>query len=181
MLYDMRGPPPRALSCRHGVAAGPAATGSPGTADTTGPATLGPVALAAWPLPQRALAWAAELCPVVRLGGWQLQFGPAADRPAAGEVRGLQVAGLAPWSLAWVQVLQVADVVYQLDSSVDRRGRLLLAGDLLHGMARMQGQEALVIDVQGLGLVPGEASLRLGVLAEAGTRPVRAAVSLLMC
>ncbi len=121
---------------------------------------------------------AASACGTVPPGAWWLQFGP--DHGALDCVIGaLHLQAVQPQQLACVQLWHQGQVVYQLDSQADARGSPLPAGDLLHAMARMQGHADLVIDADGLGLVPASTALRLLLTGGADARPPQARVLLL--
>lgn len=164
MLQDFLGP-----SCwarRLDGASAPPVAGQPGS----------------WPLPlrrvQRAEAAASGAPPA---GAWWLQFGPdpSPDAAALTAIAGLRVLAVPPQGLACVQLWHQGQVVYQLDTTTDSRGNLLHAGDMLQGMASMQGHDALVIDARGLGLAPAATALHLLLTADAWVSPGQVQVTLL--
>ena len=107
-----------------------------------------------------------------------MQFGP--DHGAlACAIGALHLQAVQPQQLACVQLWHQGQVVYQLDSQADARGSPVPAGDLLHAMARMQGHADLVIDADGLGLVPTTTALRLLLTGGSDACPPQAQVVLL--
>lgn len=113
--------------------------------------------IAAGPLPGRA-PHSGRLC----------GFGPVAGLDAAQPVAAVCIGGVLPDALASVQVLSQGRIVYRLDSVSDARGLPLPAGALLLAMAQMQGCEAMVIDVSGLGLAAASAEVWLALSGDAG-------------
>jgi hypothetical protein len=132
-----------------------------------------------WHLPLHCVQRAASsACGTVPPSAWWLQFGP--DHVALARAIGaLQLQAVQPQQLACVQLWHQGQVVYQLDSRADVRGSPLPAGDLLHAMARMQGHADLVIDADGLGLVPATTALRLLLTGDSDACPPQARVVLL--
>ena len=98
---------------------------------------------------------------------WTLQFDCAESRPMVLlEVResalaSIDIDGLAPEHLVWLQVVGPAGVVFSMSSQEGRTGHVTTAGDMVHALSSMHGRPGLSIDAEHFGQQPCRASLSL--------------------
>jgi hypothetical protein len=98
------------------------------------------------------------------LGGVrELGFGPLVlqgkERPSW-----LRLVNVLPHQLAALSISDGKDGCFELSTRLDRMGRSTTAGDLLLAMARMDGWNALVVDLRGLRCVNAATRVRCRVV-----------------
>lgn len=86
------------------------------------------------------------------LFGWPGPDGPQPDANAQrAAVAAIEIDGLRPVQLQWVQVCSGSDLLYSLDTCQCANGHVASAGELVHAMASFDGRPGLSIAAADLG------------------------------